>query len=518
MAVPVDVDPYEWEQLGGYLMRVARFLRCEIRMLCSHVGLPAQKAAALAGAAAELLPDVEAVVAKRLGRDPAEIRSMTFAVFETGLFKGAELGCAGTQVDAPSLLTGGPYCLACVLEGRWDLRWKTGLTAVCSRHHTYLVARCGQCGTPICPDLMTAPVDLHRGAVQHGPNDESSCRFDLTRAAEGASIVHLHTQTRLNRYLDAARHDTTAASACRDVLRWAEYLHRGRSDRPLITGRSINSDGPALADLLGDALALAVDTAVTAVIPPVLERAVSRQVLRGKKLSLPPRYAPFDRAEPDRVLALHATIKAMLAVRAAAPMPGFRGRIDLMPQVLPGSVFVPDVSDLLDDIGYDRARAVAAVSASAHAGERSWNSVARRLDLPVGVGQFAGRVLAQLERTGADGAYWAAIDTARRQLEATGINFRDRARLLLHGTAVLDCAIGTWPALAALPTDVVRQWLLERWACQYIATLPGGLDGHRSGNMPDLRDQVDALLAGQVDPATFWRTWNPQGGADRAAG
>lgn len=519
MVVPVDLVPFEWEQLGGYLMRVAELLRSPLRLVAPHVGLPPANAGTpLRGAARELPGPVQTRMGARLGRSPDEIRRMTMGAFGTGLFATNDArGCAGAHVDAPSLVDGGPHCPVCVRHRKWDLRWKTGLAAVCVEHHVYLRARCLQCGRPICPDTVWDAAVGGDGRLLHGPPERASCTAVLPVAGTLSSAPHLHVQHRLNILMNRARRDPHAARVCRDVLRWADFLHRGVSERSLIAGGAFTLDGADLADVLTDALTLAEAPAGDPDASAVLERTVRRQVLRGKDPVLAPRFAQFG-AGHDHVLSVHSEVRALVSGEVAAPMPGYQGPASALPQVMPISAFTPDVSDPLGELSFDRARVVAAVAAAGRPGGKSWRRTAHRLGLPVNIGNFTRHVLIQLERAGTLDDYWDGIDHARGTVLAAGIDFTARVGAVTGGDEVVSAARDEWRVLRRLPDKTIRQWLLDRWACQYIAPLPADLSGAKSGAMDDRRSEVDAALVDAVDPGTFWSAWRPDEGAGRAAG
>lgn len=518
MVVPVDLVPLEWEQLGGYLMRVAELLRSPLRLVAPHVGLPASTGTPLRHAARELPDPVRARMGARLGRTPDEIDRMTIGAFSTGVFATNDArGCAGAHVDAPSLVDGGPHCPVCVRQRRWDLRWKTGLSAVCIEHRVYLRARCSQCGRPICPDTVWDVAVCDDGRLLHGPSEGASCTAVLPMAGTPSSTMHLHVQHRLDTLMERARHDPRAARVCRDVLRWAEFLHRGRSERPLIAGGTFTLDGAGLAELLTEALTLAEASVGEPDAAALLERAVRHQVLRGKNPALAPRFAQFGTGH-DHVLSLHAEVRRLVSGEVAAPMPGYQGPASALPQVIPVSAFTTDVSDPMGELSYDRARVVAAVAAAGRPGEKAWRRTAHRLGLPFNIGNFTRHVLVQLERAGTLDDYWDGVDHARGTVLAAGIDFAARVGAVTGGDEVVSAARDEWRVLRRLPDKTIRQWLLDRWACQYIGTLPAGLSGAKSGAMDDRRSEVDAALVDAVDPGTFWSAWRPDEGAGRAAG
>jgi hypothetical protein len=190
-----------------------------------------------------------------------------------------------------------------------------------------------------------------------------------------------------------------------------------------------------------------------------------------------------------------------------------------MPQVVPISEFSPELSDTLHQLGYDRARMIAALSIAAPAGTPTWSRIGATLRLAPHVARAAGPVLEHVRDSGQDQTYWDAVACVRTAVLARGVDFTRRAHAVEHDPRILDAATARWPALADLPTVAVRQWLLDRWACQYLQTIPATVVA-RTYKAPDYRDIVDAAVGDRAEIASLWSTWEPfvgEGAEDVAA-
>lgn len=518
--IPVRLEPFEWEQLGGYVLRLARATRCSLSLLASHLGLqPPDRVRPLARSVWPLAPAGLARFARLVDQPEAAIQGMTVAAFRTRLIEVRDSNTqAGADIESPSLVAGGMHCPDCVLEQHWDLRWKTGLTAVCVRHRAFLRATCPTCVRPLAPDLILAGQSPPDAALRHGVRAGSSCEGRVVRASAVPSPTALHVQETLDRLLSEARHSLHAASLCRDVLRWAEYLNRGTSSRPLIAGGACTVEGPDLAPLLNDALELARLDAVPQAAPRALERSARLQDFRGRNSRIPPRYKPLARGATDTVLAVHQLVVLLDRPLPVAPFPGYHGLPEMLPQAVPASVFAPMLSDLLGDLGYDRARNVAAISLQARGGESAWPRIAHRMGLPGGIGRYAQLVISHLLINGTADQYWEAVDQARAAILRERIDFARRAQAVTgYGTGA-DAARARWPALTSFPDRAVKQWLLDRWACQHIGTLPAGLAGGAHAGLTDERVRVDEVMCEDVEISSFWKTWRWEVGEQRAAG
>ena len=470
----------------------------------------------MAGSAGVLPTGVLAQVASILGHTVDDVAAMTLATFTGSLFDVDGSASAGADPFSPALVIGGPYCVLCVADGFFDIRWKTGLAVACEKHQVYLVARCSRCGAAVAPDTLQLPVDRARRAVTHGPTLAGSCTLVLPEHGVRAAVRHLHLQHRLNVLLDNARSDVTAAARCRDVLRWAEYLNRAVSARAYIAGGYLALDGPDLAELLDTALSFTAHH-VGEPVPAALTAAALLQQARGRNALIPPRYQPLLTSSPDPVLELHAQVQDVLGEPVAAPFPGFRGDLARMPQVAPASCLSTDITDVLDFVGPDRLRLLTAVAIAAPPGLTRWSKLAADMSLNAAVGGQLDRALRYLEWQGRLDQFWDAAGDVRAAVTARGIDYQERAHLLLDSDAVVNEALTCWPALREVPPATVRQWLLDRWAGQYVGQLPSGLDAQPQSFL-DGRHNADAIVASDIDPDDLWATWRPRAERTHASG
>lgn len=284
--IPLRLAPLPWEQLGGYYVRAAELLSCRVRDLMAEANEPPRKAFDLAGLSAFPQAATVAATQRAFGLSAEAVNAMTLRRFRTDLFGRADVPItAGAESEAPVLLGGGLYCLRCVKEGLWDLRWKTALSSVCLRHGIYLRARCPSCARVFAPDTLSPPDEARPDAFLHGGR---GCTAALAGPSVHAADPHLGSQWQLFETLERAQTDPAAAATCRDVLRWAEYLHRSLSDRTFIAGSMVALAGPALSDLLQASLELAVRREAGGDVHPALRRAIDTQRARGR----PPGRAP----------------------------------------------------------------------------------------------------------------------------------------------------------------------------------------------------------------------------------
>lgn len=511
--IAVRIDPRPREQLGGYLLRIAGHLQRPPRDLLLAAGAAASGRVSTRGLSGFPPEDSVRAIAHLLGVEEQVLSEMTLARFVTGLF-GFEhrTGTAGATSSAPALLTGGVYCPVCIQHGHWDLWWKTGLVAVCLDHRRYVLARCPSCGTGVAPDTVLTEEDGDSTQLRHGSSYVTSCAHATDLLGPRPDVAHLHAQERINRLLDRAITQADAADTCRTLLRWTEYLHRALSDRPYLAGNYVAVDGHALGTLLSDALDLTTSTDPAS--HPTLLRAVHQQRARGRAPQRGPSYHPLRADDTD---ALNEAINiACASARPSVqiPPPGNEGGTGWMPQVVPLSEFNHELSDALHHVGYDRARMFAALSAAAPAGTPRWARIGAPLRLPAHVAAKAGNVLKHIEDTGHAGTFWDAIDRTRTALATSGVDFQRRAQQVEHDPKVLAAATTRWPVLAEFPTSAVLQWLMDRWACQYVHALPPSIMP-RTHKAPDYRDRVDEAVGSPGTIATLWKTWEPLVGGER---
>ncbi|WP_156374075.1 hypothetical protein [Cellulomonas sp. Leaf334] len=506
--IPIDLPPQPWEQLGGYFLRVTEVFS-SVRALMqsgrrwSSLPFPND----LHGLSGLPSDDVVEAVGFLFAMEPDQIKQMTMWRFPGGLFGGPGVaGSAGTATAAPSLIDGGVFCASCVLGGHWDLRWRTGLIFACTRHLEYVHTRCPRCGGLVTPETVRFAAGTRGVALGHGTSATRACRLALRPRAGIVSSAHLTTQAALMKLIDAACEVGSAASACRDVLRWAEWLHRGRGGASaLITGGFINADAEDLGNLMAAAHTLYALSPAAAAEHSEVRHAVLRQHVVGPRPSRPPMFDPYG-SGPDKVAAAHRLAVATAGQPVAPPAKHACGGRTHLPQVVPISEITPDVFDALGLVPLDRARVLAAVCAAMPPDPAAWRDTAKALRLPVAIGAQAGHLAAYFEYMGADGPFWSAISRTRERIADRHIDFAERAARVLNDGSVVAAATTTWPAFATEPITAVRQWLLERWACQYIATLPGELAGRRNAS-PDSRDRLDRHVAGTIPVAEVWRRW-----------
>ena len=509
--IPHALALKSWEQLGGFCVRVAFELGCPLRAVTLAAGTHARFGNGLSGISAFPPADVLDRASAALGKDVDELARATLHRFTSGVFGTENTSTsAGGRPSAPALITGGMYCTDCVKAQHWDLRWKL-LTPVCLTHRRYLWARCPECSRSVAPDTLWTPATHDDRTLRHGTSEQHTCDKFLLANTSPVSIRHLHAQERLNRLMEAAQNEPVAAARCRDVHRWAEYLHRGRSERVLISGGMYAVDGAELAELLTTALDLVADPGGAGAHPAVRD-AAARQRALGRDARKLPLYTPYDMDAPDVV---GSGIRKAGLVRSPpvfVPMPGAQGTTRL-PQAIPMSLLPTDVADSLYVVGYDRARMIAALSVAAPHGRPSFSAVATSVGLPAYVGFAATKVLSYVELSGHADRYWESVAGLRRAVQRTGIDFRGRAQRIRDDDSVLHAAIEAWPALRTVRTDVLRNWLLDRWACQYHAIL----GPRRPGRSHDDRPALDDLVAGSADVSRLWLDWNPLARADADA-
>ena len=516
--IPVTVAPRAWEQLGGCLLGVARQLECTPADLMRRARGPRLFDIGTSLAGVSGLPDEQQIeaVSELCDLDSDDVVAMTMWRFLPGLFGVPSTpGSAGASATAPSLLEGGVFCVSCVRDGHWDLRWRTGLVGVCVDHGEYVLARCPRCDGLVTPESVRV-ADAPRGLLVHGASDVRTCTWRLTSPRASVARAHLTTQLHLNRLLDAAQHDLAAAAICRDVLRCAEWLHRPRGEGTFLTGGFVNVDQTELGAILTTALTLAQEPEQNGRVPVILVDEVIRHRAFGLLPAKVPLYAPFGPG-PDRLVeTLHAAAHNRPAT-PVAPLSRHDRHGDTIPQVIPLSLLDDRVFDHLDFLPLDRARMVAAVCCAMPPGGTGWRATARRLGLPPALGARAADAVTFLERQERSDNFWRAIAELRSTVVRLGVDFRARAALVLGDDQLVANAIDTWPELGGMPASMVRQWLLDRWACQYIATLPGGLAGRRNA-AGDTRADVDNTVAATSPVESIWSTWNPIPVPDRASG
>ncbi|WP_282945846.1 hypothetical protein [Cellulomonas endometrii] len=513
------VDPREWEQLGGYLLRVADAWWSSVKALLqstarwTNLPMPGD----LRDVSGFPDDDVIEAVTRVFGCSDAEVRAMTMYRFPPGLFgRPGHSGTAGADPRSPSLINGGVYCAPCVADRHWDVRWRTGLSVVCVKHREYVRARCPSCARVVSPESVAADLSRTRGLLIHGKSGVSGCPVHLDAYPVAVSTDHLRVQALIDELLAAASGGSFAAAArCRDVLRWAEWIHRCHGDATsLLTGGMVNSEGPDLAELIGTSLRLTNLTPERAARDPEVVRAVLRQATSASARGAPPRYAPYG-AEVDSVLAAHriATSRPIPLRRSPASLreDGEHGR----PQVIPLSEFGSPLRSHVDFLTLDRGRVLTAICAAMPPDNTAWGATAAALRLPTSLGRRASVLVSLLDHLERADAFWSAVEEYRARMTAREIDFEARAERVLRDDGALAAARRSWPPLANEAQDVLRQWLLERWACQYIATLPLGLAGRRTA-MHDVRPRIDGLVAEVTPVEHVWNTWSPEG-RNRAA-
>lgn len=483
------MPPRPWEQLGGYYLRAARALDCSVNALVPHRRGGRLQLAGLSAVPTEL---EMAEAAERLALTAHQVRAMTLHRFATGLFARAVSGDGEDGYRVPVMVNGGMYCAECVREGHWDLRWKTGLVAVCVKHRQYLWAACPRCDRPVSPDhLAHTIVDRHERMSHFG------CAGFLRADRQPVGDSFVRTQFRINALLDGAQTDATAAAAARDVIRWADYLRRGPGRiRSFIKLSSIEASREDLARLLTIGLKLVAEPEYAYRHGAVREAVQLRRALQRSPYEITfPAYRPGKDAVRDAIGHL-ATEPIPIVI---VPSPGMRGAPDALPQVIPMSLFNGVIEDVLKVFDPDTARMVVALSVGAPEGRAFLRPVSVQMGMTAPYGERANNVLRYLEVTGHADVYWAAIPRIREQILNAGIDFRARAETLNRDDTLVVAAKLAWPPLRDVPTAQVQSWLLERWACRYAV---------RDAKPP--RATLDALIGGYGVAATLWRTWTPE--------
>lgn len=147
---------------------------------------------------------------------------------------------------------------------------------------------------------------------------------------------------------------------------------------------------------------------------------------------------------------------------------GFGGSREVFPRLLPMSLFVGGLSDLLHRAQIRQARAIAAVGALMSAtGDELGSSV---VVLPTGRTTSTTALLlehlTQMEREGRAEQFWALCAAAAADLIHEGIDYRHREQVCTDEEVYLV-------ARSAEPSAycrTVRTWLVDQWACTYTSS------------------------------------------------
>lgn len=472
LVLPYSPDPRAWEPLGMYLMRCAVYVGLGVGELLAWLGLPARRDRATArGTTFGVSKDVLVSVARAFSRDLAEVRDMTYDRYQGELFDQANFQRYGLP---PRAITAG--CFACLRDGLWDLRWASTLVTVCLRHLTYLEWRCPLCGMPFGPACLLA-LEADEPFDAHGPV-EVGCSGPSEPAAR-ADPVDIHASTIASRLLDDAADDDAAARRVHHALRFVRVL-RDADHWP----RSTRGVGPQAAKLHRLDVRTAIEAGVldpeqTADLPRV-RLAVAAYARRP---SAPTVLPPADRwSDPDPVAeAFDVAYANELAVRrpVVVPAPGCRGALDVFPAVVPEDLVSTRFARLFGGTVGEDERVLLAVAVAQPRGSGHWIDRAAELGLSGRVAARAYALAQELDAAGAGGIFWAEVADVRDALISLQVPFRDRLETLERLDRPTRLAIQALAGQAQVAPEVVRQWLVERWACHPLRLLRSTL-GTRS--------------------------------------
>lgn len=484
--LPVRATPGESEALGGFLLRMTLPLHMQVAEILAELNI-APSARALERLTRSVTTDEAREIAEAFGIPERRVDAMTVRGFGDGALN--EVLAAHRVLDVS------PVCVRCVAVGRWDLRWFTGMLAVCQVHRTTLVARCTDCATLLAPSAFR-PADRVAGFV-HGTGS-TCCGGSGTAARPPVEVVHASDVAA--RLLDKTRGGRASDAAdVVDALGMIAVLRRSRLDRGARPGASGTIEATDIGDVAA-AVALVTQGPEAAAQHRQVVDFVKRAVRRRKALRLagvargrgPDRLATAVTRARERQLASNGVLEV--------PAPGFLGHVDLMPPVIPADLIQVDMSDLFDGFDLDEIRRFVAIAIVQPCGSASWAAPTRALGLPNSTGFVAREAVREIHAAGRDPEFWSMASLIRRELEAAQTNFAARRKVLIEDAASGgDLVYEFASAVRARPADASR-WLLDRWACVSPRSVPQHLR---------LRGAVGAGVLNSIDGAvaldSVWR-------------
>lgn len=457
--LPIRQTPWEWEALGGYLLRAARTLWMSVPELLAELSLGGR-----ADALERVTIDADTAVRRELtnafGLSEDQIERMTSAPFASGTLNKLR----STQ----RVLTAVPVCTRCVAVGRWDVRWFTGLQSVCNSHRTLLRVRCMGCNGVV--ELATTRVRDDRRAFVHGDPDDPCPGGPVSRP--DMSVIHASDVAA--RLVEASigqgtRHDVV------DALRTVVMLRRSRTPRKARDRLADAADHGRGADVRA---AIAIATAGTehAAADPAIIELVRVKLRASGQLVIP---AHPDPGAHDRVAAAVRRAEQRRHLERPVvdvPLPGFTGEHRFVPLAVPVEVFTSVLADMLGDLDleHETARNVASLAAVQPAGRQSWAAAAKLLGTSPEMARMSSATVSEIEARGGSEVFWEQVSGIRTGLLRHRIDFRARAGWLYEEMQTPGAQLRyAADERGVSPSHLIR-WLLDRWACVTQRNLPPG--------------------------------------------